>query len=439
MISFRYWFRLISTIFVRFKTGIVFGIIIGLLMFAFARVLLPVVTSSVEYIGITGRYHTEELPAAILSQVGEGLTNIEADGSVISGLAESWEALEDGRVWKFNLKKGLHWQDGSEVNSSTIQYSFDDAKVAKPDDYTIVFELASAFSPFPSVVSRPTFKRGLLGTGEWEVVDVSLSSGYVESISLRNSLSEKKIYKFYPTEERAKTAFKLGDVDKIEVVDPSPFDEWDTAEVKEEVNLKRFVGVFFNNDNDMFRDNKPLRQALSYAIDKQVFGAPRALGPLSPDSWAFNSQVKEYKFDIERSREILEEMPEELRKDLNITLSTSSNLLKVAEKIAEYWRSAGVNTNVSVVSILPEDYQAFLAIYDIPDDPDQYSTWHSTQEQSNITSYQNPRVDKLLEDGRLQLDHEARKKIYLDFQRFLLEDAPVVFLYHPMKYTVVRK
>jgi len=44
-----------------------------------------------------------------------------------------------------------------------------------------------------------------------------------------------------------------------------------------------------------------------------------------------------------------------------------------------------------------------------------------------------------LEDGRIELDTEVRKKIYFDFQRFLLEDAPAAFLVNPVSYTVTRK
>ena len=75
---------------------------------------------------------------------------------------------------------------------------------------------------------------------------------------------------------------------------------------------------------------------------------------------------------------------------------------------------------------------------DIPKDPDQYVLWHSTQP-TNISKYKNPRIDKLLEDGRVELNQETRKKIYLDFQRFLVEDSPAIFLYHPSFFTVLKK
>ncbi len=122
-----------------------------------------------------------------------------------------------------------------------------------------------------------------------------------------------------------------------------------------------------------------------------------------------------------------------------IKLVTTPPLLSIAEQIANHWREAGIKTTVQVSSIVPDEYQTFLTILDIPKDPDQYAFWHSTQTQTNLSGYKNPRIDKLLEDGRTQLAIEERRKIYLDFQRFLLEDIPAAFLYHPAIYTIKRK
>jgi peptide/nickel transport system substrate-binding protein len=113
--------------------------------------------------------------------------------------------------------------------------------------------------------------------------------------------------------------------------------------------------------------------------------------------------------------------------------------LSQAESISKDWTAAGVVVNLQVISNIPTDYQAFLAIYDIPDDPDQYSIWHSTQTSTNITHYQNPRIDKLLEDGRSEINIEDRKKTYFDFQRYLVEDSPAAFLYYPEIYSISRR
>ena len=118
---------------------------------------------------------------------------------------------------------------------------------------------------------------------------------------------------------------------------------------------------------------------------------------------------------------------------------SSPLLLDTAEKIAKDWEEIGVKTTVLVSSITPSQYQAYITIIDIPIDPDQYAFWHSTQEAANISNYSDPRIDKLLEDGRAELNLEDRRGIYLDFQRYLVEDSPAAFLYYPKTYSITRK
>jgi peptide/nickel transport system substrate-binding protein len=257
---------------------------------------------------------------------------------------------------------------------------------------------------------------------------------------LVDSSDNKKEIHFYPTQDRAKLAFKLGEVDTLEdLLDPSPFETWETVNVISEVNRNRYVAVFFNNE-DPILSSKELRQALSYAVDKSVMPAERALGPISPDSWAYNPQIKTYDYNKERAIELIKKMDKNSLKNLDLKLVTTPALLPIAETIEKYWEEVGITTTVQVSSVVPSEFQAFLVIYDIPKDPDQYITWHSSQDETNIARYtKNQRIDKLLEDGRLEMREEERKKIYFDFQRFLLEDAPAIFLYHPYSYTIERK
>ena len=171
---------------------------------------------------------------------------------------------------------------------------------------------------------------------------------------------------------------------------------------------------------------------MAYAINKKEIDENRAISPISEDSWAFNPQVKPYTFDAAKAKE-------DIKEGTQITLTTSPLLLPVADKISKDWNASGIITNIQVLSTIPDNYQALLAIFDIPEDPDQYSIWHSTQTSTNITKYSNPRIDKLLEDGRTEINLEERRKIYLDFQRFLVEDSPAIFLYYPTTYSISRK
>lgn len=424
----------------RFKILILAGIVFGILISLLFKFVVPSINmGNRERIGRTGRYLPSNLPIGILSMIGDGLTKIDEDGSVVPNLASSWETTDKGKTWIFTLDKNLLWQDGKKVKSSDISYQFSDVSTEHPDDQTIIFKLENAYSAFPSVVSKPVFKSGLLGTGEWKVSKISLKGSIVEQLTLESAEKGKIIYKFYPTEERTKLAFELGQVDKLEeIFNVSPFDDWPKAKIESYTNSGQYAAVFFNTQ-DQHLSEKNLRQALSYAINKEALSQNRAISPISKDSWVYNSQVKTYEFDSKKAKEIIDEYKDAAKiTNLQITLSTPSLLLNQAEKIASDWRNVGIDAVVQVVPTLPIEYQSYLAIYDIPEDPDQYSTWHSTQTSTNITRYQNVRIDKLLEDGRTELDLESRKKIYLDFQRFLVEDSPAAFLYYPTTFSVVR-
>jgi len=434
MRSVPFWTRYIFAFFKRFRAVIFISTLIGAFMFAFSQIAFSrLFTTSTRIIGVTGRYHVEELPLDLLEGVGEGLTALDEKGRAVPALAKSWET-DDGKTWTFILAEDKVWQDGTAVTSDTVQYSFEDMEVERPDSHTIVFKLESEFAPFPIVVSRPTFKQGLLGTGSVKITDIKLAGTFVGQITrLHTKTGEKEIIRLYPTEEQLKIAFQMGHIDQMSgLFDAQEFSGWPTVTISEELSRDRYVGIFFNNEAQVFSGNKQIRQALSYAINKTSLGE-RAVGPIAPTSWAFNPQVKDYAYDVDRALELLEEAP-------SINLATTPALLPVAERVADYWREIGVEVTVQVSTAVPSDYQAFLAVYETPEDPDQYSTWHGSQiGTNNIARFSNDRINKLLEDGRLEINEEARRKIYLDFQRFLLEEAPAVFLYHPISYTVSRK
>lgn len=440
MLNLRYIFRLVGAFVSRFKVLIMIGVVFGIILFFAFRFLVPLISvGQTIRIGKTGRYTATNLPLDILSKIGHGLTTIDENGSVVPDLATSWETTDKGKTWIFTLKDNVVWQDQKPVKSTDIKYQFSDVTIETPNEKTIVFKLQNVYSAFPSVVSKPLFKSGLLGTGEWKVTKISLNGSIVEQIILESKDRRKLIYKFYPTEERTKLAFQLGQVDRIEdIFNLSPFNEWKLPEISSNINYGQYVAVFFNNQDKVLSE-KNVRQALSYAIDKNKLDGERAISPISKQSWVYNSQVKTYDYDPKKAKEIIDEYKDTLQTEIiTITLSTPSLLLHKAEVIAEYWKSVGVDTVIQVVSTLPTDYQAFLVIYDIPDDPDQYSIWHSTQTSTNIARYQDVRIDKLLEDGRNEIGLETRKKIYLDFQRFLVEDSPAAFLYYPTTFSVAR-
>ncbi len=444
MLSFRYIVRLISAFFARFRVIIILGIVLGISIFLILYFVLPLFfDKTVTTIGLTGRYNTTDLPVNVLEMIGDGLTRLNSTGAAEPNLATSWETPDKGKTWIFKLKDNLTWQDGKKVTSGSINYQFSDVKTERPDDLTLVFKLQNPYSAFPTVVSKPIFKKGLLGTGEWRVKNINISGTIVTDITMEKSPqgSQKKeilIYKFYPTDERTKLAFELGEVSQIQdVFTPDPFDTWKHLTIEKSTVTGEYVAIFLNTTSKVLGE-KNFRQALAYAIDKNALGGERALSPIPISSWAYNPQVKPYDYDAEKAKTMISNLPDEQKKGLAVNLSVSPILLPQAEKVAKNWESVGVKTNIQVVPFIPQDYEALMVIFDAPDDPDQYSIWHSTQVATNISKYQNPRIDKLLEDGRSEVDFEARRKIYLDFQRFLVEESPAIFLYYPTTYTIKR-
>jgi len=437
-ISLRYIFRLISAFLKRFAGLIVLGVVIGIVIFVVLQILLPRLFVGTTKIGITGRYNPDELPHIIINKVSRGLTKVDENQNVIPDIAKSWETTDSGKTWLFELNDNVYWHDGKNLVSKDLSYNFEGVTIEYPEDYKIKFILEDSYAPFPAIVSKPVFKRGLLGVGDWEVKKISLAGGIVSEVHLQNKGRQKIVYKLFPTEERTKLAVKLGHVDKIEnMYTKEPFDTWNTLDIKDSFRNDLIVTLFFNYQDPKLSE-KSLRQALIYAIKKDNF-PNRALSPIPDTSWAFNPQVKQYEYSKERAEEIIKDLPKETLEGLDIKLVTSPTLLSTAEGIVGDWNEIGIKSSVLVSSVIPQEFQAFLGIYEAPNDPDQYTIWHSKQTDSNISNYQNIRIDKLLEDGRIELNFEERRKIYLDFQRYLLEDLPAAFLYHPLLYTIQKK
>lgn len=435
----KYYIKLIYAILIRFKGIILISIIFGIISFFLMRFATAYLFKGTnERIGVTGRYHSTELPDFILHLISDGLTDLDSNLLPQPSISSSWETPDKGKTWTFNIKNELFWHDGIPLRSTNINYDFGDVEIETPDDYTISFKLQNPYTPFPAFVSKPIFSKGLVGTGNWTVDKISVAGSFVQKITLVNAQGDKKVYRFFPTTNRTKLSFKLGEVDKVvNLLNPSPFDTWNTTEIEKSTNKNQVVTLFYNTQDKLLSD-KSIRQALTYAINKEALGA-RAISPISPSSWAYNPQVKDYSHDLDKAKKTIDELPRELKEALNIHLITSPALLGVAENISNDWQKIGINSQILVSSIIPNDFQTYLTIFDIPVDPDQYSIWHSTQVVNNISKYKNDRIDKLLEDGRSTLEYKERKRIYLDFQRFLLEDLPAAFLYHPDYFTVSRK
>lgn len=391
-------------------------------------------------VGYVGDYTTTMFPLEIQNLLSLGLTKLNSEGQAIPSVAKSWEISPDGKIYKFHLRDDLTWQDGKKFKAQDINYNFKNVESKVLDNVTIEFRLWEPFSPFPTLLSQPLFEKGLIGLGEYKIVSLKLEDKSIQSLTVAPVKKSKNDtwtqYKFYPTFKEAVLAFKLGELDVMEdILDVSDFNLW-PLKISRKTQFNRFVGVFYNM-NDGLLSEKAIRQALTYALPT-VSAQIDAISPISPASWAYNPEVKPYTPDIEMSKKILSKTGVATKSaEMKITLTTVPALNSQAELITKSWEELGFKTEVKR-EVNPKNFQALLAVQEIPADPDQYSLWHSTQKEFNITGYQNPRIDKLLEDGRKLTTYEDRLPKYLDFQKYLVDDAPITFWYYPETFTVSR-
>ena len=117
--------------------------------------------------------------------------------------------------------------------------------------------------------------------------------------------------------------------------------------------------------------------------------------------------------------------------------------LEHANMIKEAWAKLGVNVSLNPVNpetieseiVATRNFEVLLYGQEVSRDPDRYTLWHSTRVNDpglNITGFENVRLDKSLEEGRNALTQEERQRHYNIFQSSIYDNAPAIFLYHPI-------
>ncbi len=232
-------------------------------------------------------------------------------------------------------------------------------------------------------------------------------------------------------------------------------------ELNKNLNLYKELGnsytyLGFNLKHKPFDDVR-VRKAINYAIDKQeiIDGVYLGLGiniasPYKPGTRWSNSSLKPYSYNPEKARALLKEagfvqnangILERDGKPFAFEIITNQN--KEREKsaviIQRRLKEIGIDVKIRAIEwasfisrfINTGDFDVVILGWGLGLDPDQYNIWHSSQQapgQFNFIGYQNPTVDQLLEQGRIELDPDKRQEIYYAFAAELLADSPIVYL-----------
>ncbi len=68
------------------------------------------------------------IDSVLYSNVFEGLTKFTETGAVVPGLAESWQISDDGLTYRFQLREGVRFHDGSAFDAQDVVFSLDRAR-----------------------------------------------------------------------------------------------------------------------------------------------------------------------------------------------------------------------------------------------------------------------------------------------------------------------
>lgn len=438
----RYFQKFSGNTFNLFKLrNILIFIFLLLFLFAFINYFFPYYNQKTIAEGLIGVYTHNNLPTTVSNLLSEPLVEIDKKGSPQPKLAEIWETNKELNIYTFKLKNNLYWNDGSKLKSSDIKFNLPDVEVRYPDSSTIEFKLADSFSPFPTFLVNPIFKNNtFLGLGKYKLISEETSHNFITKMVLQPKDENQNlpviIIHFYPDEKTARTAFELGEVDSlIGVSEISSFKDTPNVILKQIPVFNKIVAIFYNTKDNILSD-KNFRRALGFSAP-EIKGEERAKTSIPSSSWAFSDTVKDYLGNMEMAKSYFDKV--EKGKNDTLILTTTPVFSALGEAIIKSWKDLGVNAVLRIESGIPQNFQALLIQESIPLDPDQYAIWHSTQDNTNISKYSSPRIDKDLEDGRKTGDIEIRKEKYADFQKVLLDDAPATFLYFPKLNVIYRK
>ncbi|MDX6485684.1 MAG: peptide/nickel transport system substrate-binding protein [Gaiellaceae bacterium] len=192
--------------------------------------------------------------------------------------------------------------------------------------------------------------------------------------------------------------------------------------------------------------NADLRKAFEMAIDRKamnkiVFGGTVLPGctPLSPSSAWFDASVKCTPFNVAAAKKLVASSGV-ANPTVHLMVPTGSVALRQAQFLQAEEEAVGIKVVIDstdfVTSLSKADagtYETFQVGWSGRVDPDGdiYQFVHTTGSQ-NDSGYSNPRLDLILNNARKAATEKARKTLYRAAQKIMLNDRPLIYLYHPV-------
>jgi len=278
------------------------------------------------------------------ANVLEGLLRMDEQFNLVPLLAESWENV-DPLTWRFRLRQGVTFHDGSPFTASDVVATMEFLTQAGPlwfgidqggttaiDDYTVEITTTSPNYALPSYLSHPSYgilKAGSdpaepVGTGPFKFVEYVKDSHIIvekyEDYWGGTPQIDRIEFRFYPDPTARVLALQAGELDLVIDVprESAPLLAGDTRFrlVTSDVGAYQALYVNINGEEPYVLGQDPaVREAIGFAIDREALLAS-AFGGLAEPSQTFipaqvlgqyADQVAGYQYDLDKATAILEE------------------------------------------------------------------------------------------------------------------------------------
>ncbi|WP_236775441.1 peptide ABC transporter substrate-binding protein [Agrobacterium tumefaciens] len=447
-----------------------------------------------------------EVDEAIYYQIYSSLWRADPKGDFLPDLAAEMPTVAnggisaDGTQWRVKLRKDVKWHDGTPFTAEDVKFNLDlindpkftassraghklvkDVTVVSPSELT--WRMDRAFTPYMSILARTFFIPKHLLEKELDLNNTKFVTAPVgtgpfqweerlagDHISLKANPDyhgegpylERLIVKYIPDVTAMYVQFQTGGIQYVGLqgISADRYAEAKTLPDKTIVPapLSMIEVISFNLGIPIFKD-PAVRQALYLALDKQsiidalYYGLPKPTESFLPqESWAFNPDLQQHSYDLEKAQKTLEDAgwkmggdgvreKDGLRLEFSCSTTVGNSLREQMQQLLQQsWQQIGVKVVIKNMpaAMLWGDYytlsQFDTVIAGIPfsnsGDPDVTDSFSGdyipakTGTGHNSFQYQNPDVDPLLASSVSETDREKRKAAYFRIQEIIRNDLP---------------
>ncbi|MCG8337222.1 MAG: ABC transporter substrate-binding protein [Proteobacteria bacterium] len=429
------------------------------------------------------------------------LVTLSADLRIIPRLAERWENPDD-KTYVFYLRKGVRFHDGKPLTAEDVKFTFDHLKnketkslfagtynksidsIKVINPHKVEFKLKQVVASFTTSIIMPIipkhvvtagddFPKKLIGSGPFKFVSQSPNQIVLEKNTDYYKGSpkvDKVVYKIIKDDNTRFLKMRKGELDLV--INSMPLKKINDFRKKPLNNMYRVIEnpglsyqyLSFNVSAPEVQDVR-IRQAIAHGIDvKEIVKyrlqghAKQSFGVLSAQNWYTEEDVPKFTYDPETAKKILEEAgfkdPDgdgpQPRITLEMKTSTNKETIGIARIMKSQLAKIGIKLDVKSYEwgtffgdIKNGNFQMTSLRWVGITEPDfYYDLFHSSMMPPNGRNrgrYNNPEIDKLAEQGRLELNPKKRKEIYSKIQKIIAKDLPYFSLWHRNNISLVHK